>query len=248
MEKDEKEKRDLKYLLTKGLTETERQIVVLYYHEEMTMKEIGKALDLSEARVSQIHSSIIARLKAQMDSKNRGAVEEQTQEDKSENIEMSPDTKEETIQFFYKMCKGQMDIFSEKTGLEQFFREPITFEQSFWRHFITIALCTWDEDSKYEIKLREVFRVYLTIYCDEIDKNMRIEDEPSFLRLLKEKYDKTKKIWHETDDSRVALFLARLALGEKADGDIIKTILFSMDIIRVMNVISPLPYNLIEEF
>jgi len=39
---------------------------ILYYFEEMTMKEIGSALDLSESRVSQMHSSILARLKAQM--------------------------------------------------------------------------------------------------------------------------------------------------------------------------------------
>lgn len=62
----EAQKRDLKNLLTKGLTRAERLIIVLYYYEEMTMKEIGATLDLSESRVSQMHSSIVARLKAQM--------------------------------------------------------------------------------------------------------------------------------------------------------------------------------------
>jgi len=57
---------DLKTLITKGLSRAERLIVVLYYYEEMTMKEIGQTLDLSESRVSQMHSSILARLKAQM--------------------------------------------------------------------------------------------------------------------------------------------------------------------------------------
>ena len=59
-------KRDLKDVVTKGLSRAERLIVVLYYYEEMTMKEIGQTLDLSESRVSQMHSSILARLKAQM--------------------------------------------------------------------------------------------------------------------------------------------------------------------------------------
>ncbi len=59
-------KSDLKLLLTKGLSRAERLIVVLYYYEEMTMKEIGLTLDLSESRVSQMHSSILARMKAQM--------------------------------------------------------------------------------------------------------------------------------------------------------------------------------------
>ncbi len=60
------QKRDLKDLITKGLSRAERLIIILYYYEEMTMKEIGTTLDLSESRVSQMHSSILARLKAQM--------------------------------------------------------------------------------------------------------------------------------------------------------------------------------------
>ena len=67
----EVQKRDLKGLLTKGLTRAERLIIVLYYYEEMTMKEIGATLDLSESRVSQMHSSIIARLKAQMNARKK---------------------------------------------------------------------------------------------------------------------------------------------------------------------------------
>jgi len=60
------QRKDLKELITKGLSRAERLIIVLYYFEEMTMKEIGVTLDLSESRVSQMHSSILARLKAQM--------------------------------------------------------------------------------------------------------------------------------------------------------------------------------------
>jgi len=67
----EAQKRDLKNLLTKGLSRAERLIIVLYYYEEMTMKEIGATLDLSESRVSQMHSSIVARLKAQMNDRKK---------------------------------------------------------------------------------------------------------------------------------------------------------------------------------
>jgi RNA polymerase sigma factor for flagellar operon FliA len=67
----EAQKRDLKSLLTKGLTRAERLIIVLYYYEEMTMKEIGATLDLSESRVSQMHSSIVQRLKAQMNTRKK---------------------------------------------------------------------------------------------------------------------------------------------------------------------------------
>jgi RNA polymerase sigma factor FliA len=54
--------RDLMRLVTRGLNRNERLIIILYYYEEMTMKEIGATLDLSESRVSQMHSSIINRL------------------------------------------------------------------------------------------------------------------------------------------------------------------------------------------
>ena len=67
----EAQKRDLKDLLSKGLTRAEKLIVILYYYEEMTMKEIGATLDLSESRVSQMHSSIVARLKAQMNTRKK---------------------------------------------------------------------------------------------------------------------------------------------------------------------------------
>lgn len=58
------QKRDLLKLVTKGLNRNERLIIILYYYEGLTMKDIGKTLDLSESRVSQMHSSIVARLKA----------------------------------------------------------------------------------------------------------------------------------------------------------------------------------------
>jgi RNA polymerase sigma factor for flagellar operon FliA len=60
------QRKDLLRLVTKGLNRNERLIIILYYYEEMTMKEIGATLDLSESRVSQMHSSIVARLQAQL--------------------------------------------------------------------------------------------------------------------------------------------------------------------------------------
>ena len=67
----EMQKRDLKELLTRGLSRAERLILILYYYEEMTMKEIGGTLDLSESRVSQMHSSILDRLKIQLQQRRK---------------------------------------------------------------------------------------------------------------------------------------------------------------------------------
>ncbi len=47
----------------KRLPERERTILVLYYHENMTLKEIGEAIDLSESRASQLHAQAIMKLK-----------------------------------------------------------------------------------------------------------------------------------------------------------------------------------------
>jgi RNA polymerase sigma factor for flagellar operon FliA len=60
------QKKDLMRLVTKGLSRNERLIIILYYYEELTMKEIGATLDLSESRVSQMHSSIVQRLQGQL--------------------------------------------------------------------------------------------------------------------------------------------------------------------------------------
>ena len=65
------QRRDLKALITRGLTRAERLILILYYYEEMTMKEIGATLDLSESRVSQMHSAILERLKTQLQNRQR---------------------------------------------------------------------------------------------------------------------------------------------------------------------------------
>jgi RNA polymerase sigma factor for flagellar operon FliA len=48
------------------LPEKERLVLTLYYFEELTMKEIGEMLKVTESRVCQIHTKAILRLKAQL--------------------------------------------------------------------------------------------------------------------------------------------------------------------------------------
>ncbi len=73
----EAQKRDVKDLVTRGLSRAERLIIVLYYYEQMTMKQIGQTLDLSESRVSQMHSAILERLRGQLHTRQREFVAEQ---------------------------------------------------------------------------------------------------------------------------------------------------------------------------
>ena len=47
----------------KKLPERERMVMVLYYHENMTLKEIGESIEVSESRVCQIHAQAIVKLR-----------------------------------------------------------------------------------------------------------------------------------------------------------------------------------------
>jgi RNA polymerase sigma factor for flagellar operon FliA len=49
-----------------SLNEKERLMVSLYYYEELTMKEIGQILEITESRVSQIHSKAVLRLRLKL--------------------------------------------------------------------------------------------------------------------------------------------------------------------------------------
>lgn len=52
--------------VTRGLNKSERIIFLQYYVEGDTMKQIGKQLDLSESRVSQMHSAVIDRMRSSL--------------------------------------------------------------------------------------------------------------------------------------------------------------------------------------
>ena len=48
------------------LPEREKLVVTLYYYEELTLREIGEVLGVTESRVSQLHTKAILRLKARL--------------------------------------------------------------------------------------------------------------------------------------------------------------------------------------
>lgn len=56
----------------KELPEKEKIVLVLYYYEELTLKEIGKILGVTESRVSQLHTKAVSRLRAHLLSLKRG--------------------------------------------------------------------------------------------------------------------------------------------------------------------------------
>jgi RNA polymerase sigma factor for flagellar operon FliA len=69
---DDMEKTELRVFLIhaiSGLSEQERLVISLYYYEELTLKEIGEIMLISESRVSQIHTRAVTRLRAMIKDK-----------------------------------------------------------------------------------------------------------------------------------------------------------------------------------
>jgi len=49
------------------LPEKEKQVLILYYHEDLTLKEIGAVLDVTESRVSQLHTKAIRHMRSSLE-------------------------------------------------------------------------------------------------------------------------------------------------------------------------------------
>ena len=60
------EKQELKKKLEEALqllTEKERKVILLYYYEELTLKEISNVMEVSESRISQLHTRALQKMK-----------------------------------------------------------------------------------------------------------------------------------------------------------------------------------------
>ncbi len=63
------ERDELKKILAEALellTEKERKVIVLYYYEELTLKEISCILEVSESRISQLHTRALQKMKVKL--------------------------------------------------------------------------------------------------------------------------------------------------------------------------------------
>ena len=63
------EKQELKKILSEALenlTEKEKKVIVLYYYEELTLKEISLILEVSESRISQLHTKALQKMKLRL--------------------------------------------------------------------------------------------------------------------------------------------------------------------------------------
>jgi RNA polymerase sigma factor for flagellar operon FliA len=63
----EKEKKEILTQVIEELPEKERQVITLYYYEGLLLKEIADILKVTESRVSQIHSKVLAKMKLKLE-------------------------------------------------------------------------------------------------------------------------------------------------------------------------------------
>jgi RNA polymerase sigma factor for flagellar operon FliA len=71
------EKDEIRRVITEAINELpdkEKKILVLYYYEDLTLKEIGKVLEVTESRVSQLHTKAILRLRSKLTNIRKGIV------------------------------------------------------------------------------------------------------------------------------------------------------------------------------
>jgi RNA polymerase sigma factor for flagellar operon FliA len=69
------EKEEIKQVIIRTideLPEKEKKVLVLYYYEDLTLKEIGKVLEVTESRVSQLHTKAIMRLRSKLTNIKKG--------------------------------------------------------------------------------------------------------------------------------------------------------------------------------
>jgi len=69
------EKEEIKRVIVQAideLPEKEKKVLVLYYYEDLTLKEIGKVLEVTESRISQLHTKAIIRLRSKLTNIKKG--------------------------------------------------------------------------------------------------------------------------------------------------------------------------------
>ncbi|AEF86979.1 RNA polymerase sigma-D factor [Treponema primitia ZAS-2] len=69
------EKNEIRRVIVEAIEELpdkEKKILVLYYYEDLTLKEIGQVLEVTESRVSQLHTKAILRLRAKLTNIRKG--------------------------------------------------------------------------------------------------------------------------------------------------------------------------------
>jgi hypothetical protein len=143
----------------------------------------------------------------------------------------------EPIKVLYKLHE-----VSTKGLAEQGYSE----EEAFWFGFAVTCCYIWDPNAEVEINLSEIFRLYLTIYCEKMNPEMKVKEEARFIELLKEKYKQIRQIVLEIEDP----YESTMKLGEiihKEKLNVIKQALTADGVLSYAQATVPMPFKLIKD-
>lgn len=153
-------------------------------------------------------------------------------------------SKDGTMEPLPDILKGFHELYRVQTeGLKE---DGYTEEQAFWYSFAITSLYVGDPNAEIEVNLSQIFRLYLSIYGETVDKEMKVEEESNFIELLKQKYEKIREIVLMNNDSIAsAKDLSSLVLGKEAN--IIDAAFIGPHILSSAYSRTPQPFNIIKD-
>ena len=148
----------------------------------------------------------------------------------------------DAVKFLYALHKEFSKDLQGSEGLLEF-----TPEEAFWAVFAVFAVCLSEEEDEREhkVKLSQLLRLYLTIYCEEIDPKLTVRDEPSVLEQLRKKFYTVREIVLQSDDAPRKL--CKWLHDSVKEANIAKSLAGSLYILKVFNAIFPLPFIFVED-
>lgn len=124
-------------------------------------------------------------------------------------------------------------------------------EEAFWTDFVTAAGYLWasEDEQVPEVRLSEVLRLYLSIYCEDIAPDMKVQEEAGFLERLRETFYAGREIILESDVSDAGRQLCRLLSLECGIRDIMRAVHASSSVVGMIYSMAdaPLPFRLVED-
>jgi hypothetical protein len=117
---------------------------------------------------------------------------------------------------------GMVDVLASlyllyKAHAEELKKGGYSQEEAFWLNFACLPFLPWDGESKDEIRLSQVVRLYLGIYQFNTDSAIKAEGVPAFVELLIDRYRMAKDIVSIEDEEQLRMELGRFALPHQGD-------------------------------
>jgi PAS domain S-box-containing protein len=90
-------------------------------------------------------------------------------------------------------------------------------KEAFWLNFACLPFLPWDEKSENEICLSQVLTLYFGIYRSHVDSNIKPDDQPAFIEMLKDRFNMVQNIISTVNPPRLQLELGRFVLPDQSD-------------------------------